>query len=161
MATTSEFLYEQKTLEKVRKHIRDLLAEIETARPEYGTSDVLYAKHAWQSETRIILESALRTRPYDYRLDFREKGCGTVNVYYNTEEVGFASAMKNAPVTIVSDEAPIAELFNQAYAGKYDDVVCETPGGALAGDIVLFRQLEIQNDTLVNIEDLYNRKLSS
>ena len=161
------FSEEQVRLDFTKRYIEAVIRTAETSKDQFRQniqaafrdadwqegglySELLASAHFFDlSETELKSLYAARKKPYFARVDFLRDGTGKdERLYFGKTSL---YQRENQEQLIVDWRAPIANLY---YEGRLGHFTYEAEGESLSGDIVLKRQLTIEDGALKEVRDI-------
>lgn len=146
---SSEFKQEERKLKEILAIVEDNLESIDIRRANIwntcSDSQVAANLAMMLNKNQMAMEKAKKT-PYFARIDFKEEGKETEEVY-----IGKCSVFDDDHVKVVDWRSPIASMYYDFELGEAN-YTC--PEGVIGGDIMLKRQYNIQNSELVSFSDI-------
>lgn len=161
------FSDEQNRLDFTKRYIQAVIQTAETSKDQFRQniqaafmdadwqegglySELLASAHFFDlSETELKSLQAARQKPYFARVDFLRDGTEkNERLYFGKTSL---YQRENQEQLIVDWRAPIANLY---YEGRLGPFTYEAEGESLSGNIVLKRQLTIEEGTLKEIRDI-------
>ena len=147
----------EKTLKNVeayrrqyKENIKDAMSELDTQESSQNYINVMvntqFVEIANKNYDKLV--KALK-KPYFARIDFREKGSEKDEQFY----IGKTSILKDNEFTplVVDWRAPVSNLY---YEGRLGTTTYESEGEMYEGELLLKRQITIEDGHLVNIIDV-------
>jgi len=148
----SIFKEEQETLkEKIvqyKKCIEDTQLLRDSLPGLYHSQPMLLAELSAQTNNHLFHLERGVGKPYFARIDFEEDGFEKIAQCY----IGKIGVVDENQETVTVDwRAPVATLYYDSNPGK---VSYQAPGGTISGELLLKRQLEIENGILLSVNDV-------
>ncbi len=148
----SIFKEEQETLkEKIvqyKKCIEDTRLLRDSLPGLYHSQPMLLAELSAQTNNHLFHLERGVGKPYFARIDFEEDGFEKTAQCY----IGKIGVVDENQETVTVDwRAPVATLYYDSNPGK---VSYQAPGGTISGELLLKRQLEIENGILLSVNDV-------
>lgn len=133
-----------------KDNIKDAMSDLDTQESSQNYINVLINTQFVQIADKNY-DNLLRAKkkPYFARIDFRQKGSDEREKFY----IGKTSLLRDGEFTplVVDWRAPVANLY---YEGRLGENTYESEGDIYEGELLLKRQLNIEDGQLVDILDV-------
>lgn len=148
----TEFDYEKEKLKEILEkyilELEELGIRVKRLPEMYRDNPTLLANLLSIYENKLRLMKEGKSKPYFARIDFKEDGEEKVSQCY-LGKVGMSDYDNN--IITVDWRAPIASMYYDSNVGKTS---YEAPAGTITGDLLIKRQIDIENGELQRIQDV-------